>query len=122
MSATSQAPLLGRDVSGATDDAKQGHTTSQLQFSKYSPVSCQVATFSSPYGLFHIRSNVTLKALQRNARWRQGTTVGNGADVLRDRGHTATRGRHVIEDEWIGRCCSVGDALIIGSRLEVKAC
>ena len=85
-------------------------------------MSCQVATFSSPYGLFHIRSNVTLKALQRNARWRQGTTVGNGADVLRDRGHTATRGRHVIEDEWIGRCCSVGDALIIGSRLEVKAC
>jgi hypothetical protein len=62
MSATSQAPLLGRDVSGATDDAKQGHTTLQLQFSKYSPVSCQVATFSSLYGLFRIQSNVTLKA------------------------------------------------------------
>ena len=33
-SSGSQTPLLGRDVSGAADDAKQGHTTSQLQFSK----------------------------------------------------------------------------------------
>src|SRR5436853_7334087 len=39
-STTAQSPWVGRAVSGALVETRHGHTTSQLQFSKYSPLSC----------------------------------------------------------------------------------
>jgi hypothetical protein len=39
--ATSQAPSVGLEVKGWFGESRQGHTTAQLQFSKYSPAICQ---------------------------------------------------------------------------------
>jgi hypothetical protein len=39
---TSHAPRVGFAVNGAPADKRHGHTTSQLQFSKYSPLIRQV--------------------------------------------------------------------------------
>src|SRR5712671_2278808 len=46
-STTAQSPWLGRAVSGAVVETRHGHTTLQLQFSKYSPLSCHCAAMSA---------------------------------------------------------------------------
>src|SRR5882757_7009416 len=48
-STTAQSPWLGRAVSGAVVETRHGHTTLQLQFSKYSPLSCHCAAMSASY-------------------------------------------------------------------------
>jgi hypothetical protein len=46
-STTSHTPSVGGAVSGRPVETKQGQTTSQLQFSKYSPLSCHCAIVAS---------------------------------------------------------------------------